>query len=340
MIPNHTILKRSGFEVTQHRNCPSLKKGYWDPQELTMTGDAPKDFLRVYEYRKGCRRSNPTSWPKFIAKVGHKYYPNESVTEHLITRIGQSFGLDIADSRLVHVQGQIRFLSRYFLSGTEYLVHGADIFASYLEDPDKEFIQSIEDENQSPEFFDYEFVAESVKAMFPGHSEAILKKFHRMIAFDALVGNNDRHFFNWAVICNQIGTAPPRFSPIFDTARGLFWNNTEETMYNKLENKANKNHNPLHRYCKNSFSKIGSPGGGKANHFALLESILLHDPSTEEDLNILDGIEAEPVDLIRVLFKGEFSKLLSQLRKDWICRLIEYRTQQFRLVLEREPTDV
>jgi len=85
LIPNHTILKRSGFEVTQHRNCPSLKKSYWDPQELTMTGDAPKDFLRVYEYRKGCRRSNPTSWPKFIAKVGHKYYPNESVTEHLIT---------------------------------------------------------------------------------------------------------------------------------------------------------------------------------------------------------------------------------------------------------------
>ena len=300
-----------------------------------MTGDAPKDFLRVYEYRKGCRRAKPKSWPKFIAKVGHKYYPNESITEHLITRIGQSLGLDIADSRLVHVQGQIRFLSRYFLSGTEYLVHGADIFASYLEDPDQEFVQSIEDENKSPEFFDYGFVVESVKAMFPGDSTAILRKFHRMIAFDALVGNNDRHFFNWAVICNQIGTNPPRFSPIFDTARGLFWNHTEEKMYN-LKNKGA----PLRKYCKNSFSKIGSPGGGKANHFTLIESILRHDSSTEEDLNILAGLEAEPVDLIRELFKGEFSKLFSPLRKDWICRLIEYRTQQFRLVLERKPTDV
>ena len=335
MIPNHRILNRSGFEVTQNRNCPSLKKGLWEPQQLAMTGDAPKDFLRVYEYGTGCKRSKPKSWPKFIAKVGHKYYPNESITEHLITRIGQSLGLNIADSRLVHVRGQIRFLSRYFLSGTDYLVHGADVFASYLEDPDLEFIQEIEAENQSPEFFDYEFVVESVKAMFPGDSDAILKQFRRMIAFDALVGNNDRHFFNWAIICNQIGSKSPRFSPIFDTARALFWNHTEEKMYN-WRNRPD----PLPKYCKNSFSKIGSPGGGKANHFDLLKSILLHDPSTEEDLNILDGIEAEPVDLIRELFRGEFSKLLSQLRKDWVCRLVEYRTQQFRLVLKGEPIDV
>ncbi|AMV33577.1 hypothetical protein VN12_15730 [Pirellula sp. SH-Sr6A] len=38
-----------------------------------MTGDAPKDFLGVYEYgAPGCKRGRQKSWPRYIAKVGHK----------------------------------------------------------------------------------------------------------------------------------------------------------------------------------------------------------------------------------------------------------------------------
>jgi len=142
--------------------------------------------------------------------------------------------MDIADSRLVHVRGQVRFLSRYFLNGSEYLLHGADIFASYLEDHDKEFVQGIEDEGKSPEYFDYDFVVASIREMLPGTAESILQKFHRMLAFDALIGNNDRHFFNWGVICDQTGRHISHFSPIFDTARAFFWNHSEVSL-SKLE---------------------------------------------------------------------------------------------------------
>jgi len=217
--------------IRAHRNCPHLKNGHWYALDLAMTGDAPKDFLSVYEYgAPGCKRGRRKSWPRYIAKVGHKWYPNESITEHLITRLGQSLMMDIADSRIMHVRGQVRFFSRYFLKGTEYLLHGADIFASYLEDHDKAFVQGVEDEGKSPEFFDYDFVAASIRAMLPDTAELILQKFHRMLAFDALIGNNDRHFFNWGVICDQTGRQISRFSPIFDTARALFWNHSEERL--------------------------------------------------------------------------------------------------------------
>lgn len=49
-----------------------------------------------------------------------------------------------------------------------------------------------------------------------------------MLVFDAIVGNNDRHFYNWGVIVDLKGMKPPRFSPVYDTARGLFWNQSEE----------------------------------------------------------------------------------------------------------------
>ena len=75
-----------------------------------MAGDAPKDFLRIYQYGQG-RRSRPSRWPAWIAKVGHKYYPNESVTEHLLTRIGQFLGLKVADSQLMWFGGQLRFFA-------------------------------------------------------------------------------------------------------------------------------------------------------------------------------------------------------------------------------------
>jgi hypothetical protein len=63
---------------------------------LSMTGDAPKDFITDSEYRPGHRTRQQRS-ESYIAKVGSKFYPNESITEQLITEIGKSYGLKIAD---------------------------------------------------------------------------------------------------------------------------------------------------------------------------------------------------------------------------------------------------
>lgn len=45
-----------------------------------------------------------------------------------------------------------------------------------------------------------------------------------MLAFDCLIGHNDRHPYNWGVIVPIYKLHAPRFSPVFDTARALFWN--------------------------------------------------------------------------------------------------------------------
>ena len=85
------IKKRSGFEVVSHPTIDHLRDGFFCKVDASVSGDAPKDFLRIYVYGRG-RKSKPTSWPAYIAKVGQKYYPNESITEQLLTRIGQLMG--------------------------------------------------------------------------------------------------------------------------------------------------------------------------------------------------------------------------------------------------------
>lgn len=333
MVSVSPIINQSGFRITPHRYCPALKSAQWFAINKTMTGDAPKDFIAIYEYgADGCRKSKKSSWPTYIAKVGHKWYPNESIAEHLVTRIGQRLGIIIADSRLVHVRGQLRFLSRYFLRKDEYLLHGADIFASYLDDDEKEFMDEVEEKGLSPETFDYDFAVESIREMLPDSGEEVIRGFNKMLAFDTLVGNNDRHFYNWAVICNSHNQVQPRFSPIFDTARALFWNHSEQTLYNweKQGNVKDK----LRKYCKNSNSKIGVKNKGQVNHFDLLDSIIKSNPDSLSDINILSSIDQEPVDFVEELLKGEFKKLISPLRRNWICRLIEYRTELFRSVID------
>ena len=51
-----------------------------------------------------------------------------------------------------------------------------------------------------------------------------------MLIFDALTGGFDRHMYNWGVVVSIANDIQPYLSPICDTARGLFWNYSEEQL--------------------------------------------------------------------------------------------------------------
>ena len=56
-----------------------MRRGRFERTNEPVAGDAPKDFIRVYDYEPGQpgNPNNPDSWPAYIAKVGHKWYPGE-----------------------------------------------------------------------------------------------------------------------------------------------------------------------------------------------------------------------------------------------------------------------
>ena len=80
-----------------------LRRGrYWveDLESRSIHGDAPKNFIKIKEYVEGKLSHKRRNWTGYIAKVAYKHYPNESITEQLLTRIGQVAGVIVADSML------------------------------------------------------------------------------------------------------------------------------------------------------------------------------------------------------------------------------------------------
>ncbi|MFM9949317.1 MAG: hypothetical protein ACKV1O_15375 [Saprospiraceae bacterium] len=91
----------SGFDPDLRAHVPILPKRHTLILDEAISGEAPKDFIRVYEYGRTHRKNRPITWTPYIAKVARKWYPNESITEHLLNRLGFALGATVANSRLV-----------------------------------------------------------------------------------------------------------------------------------------------------------------------------------------------------------------------------------------------
>src|SRR5690625_7874452 len=99
-------------------------------------------------------------------------------------------------------------------------MHGAEIYAVYLNE-DISFIDEIEDNKLSPEFFTLNFTYESFKNSFPKYYKELFCDLLEMLTFDAITGNNDRHFYNWGEVTDIQNIKIHRFAPIYDNIRVL-----------------------------------------------------------------------------------------------------------------------
>lgn len=236
-----------------------------------------------------------------------------------MTRLGEILGLRMASSRLLVCDGQIRFLSRYFLRREESLVHGAEILGGYL--ADDKFVAAVGEEKLEQDVFTFAVFCEALRARFPANAEEILLDFVRMIGFDAIVGNQDRHLLNWGVIVHPTGIRAPRFSPVFDTARGLFWNELEAQLARFDSDQT------LRGYVEKAQPLIGWEGHAQVNHFSLVAHMANHDPRFGATLSTLcpSGILGK----IDELIETEFRVLLSDARRALISRCLALRIRLF-----------
>ncbi|MGD0897359.1 MAG: HipA domain-containing protein [Thermoguttaceae bacterium] len=325
MLIKPAAIRRYGdYQVDWVSLLPSIRKGRYTVQStdsLSIHGDAPKNFLRIQEYTPGRPGRHPRRWIGYIAKVGSKCYPVESITEHLLTRIGQVIGVRVADSHLRIVAGQVRFLSRYFLRGRrESLVHGLEIFRSYLDDD--EMVDEIAAKKQEQEFYTFETVYDALFEIFPEHVDNIMPEFVEMLAFDALVGNNDRHPLNWGVITPVADRGRIVFSPVFDTARGLFWNLDDSKLGPYTESVER-----LRAYVDRSRPQVGLNGHRSPNHFDLIEHIYTNYPGYRGNLEKFGSDEL--VSACARVVDGEFHSLMSETRRRAICCCLELRHQLY-----------
>jgi len=236
----------------------------------------------------------------------------------------------MSESKLALGGGQIRFLSKYFLEPDQSLVHGAQIYAGYLGD-DQEFVEQIEKSKLAKEWLTLQITQKAIIKFFPMYADEILEDLVKMLLFDAWVGNNDRHFYNWGVVMDIKGRQKPYFSPIYDTARGLFWNYAEQKIVSlykdsKLLDKAIK------KYIVGSCPKIEWDNEVDINHIRLVEIIAQHNFGIKRE-NIRELFSDNNLKLCKKLIHEEFHGLLSKERIYVVNRCLERRIEEIRKVI-------
>jgi HipA-like C-terminal domain len=312
--------KYADFQTDWSKHVPTLADCYivqWDKVEfLSVMGDAPKDFVTDNEPNSDKRkRIKPRA--SYIAKVGSKWYPNESVVEEFLTRIGQCFDVVIAESKLRIIAGQVRFMSKFFLKPSEQLTHGAEILAQSI---GKDDYDKLAEEKKESEYFSFQMICEAIKNAFPEYHQAIVGDLIEMLVFDALVGHNDRHPYNWGIIVPLSKTKPPRFAPVYDTARALFWNNPEKKIVQMLTNKAQ--FESYVSYCKLPFSWDGEE---KVDFFRLIGLIWNSNESWRK--RIENFLSYEKLEACLKILDNEFNNLMSNERRELIKRCLILRQE-------------
>lgn len=322
----------SGFEPKQGA-VRVVKKHQFSYINLgTIIGDAPKCMIALYEYEQegSVRKSNKQTWKKYIAKSASKWYPNESITEHLLNELGRVFGLKMANSKIRRINNQIWFLSEYFIKEECSLYHGADLYGGYFDD--KELVDFIQDDIKTDDqhYFTIQLVREVFELNFPNDAESIFSAFIRMVIFDGIIGNNDRHSYNWGVVTSVRPNESPCFAPVYDTARGLFWNSSEVRVKRLLNfPRTNGVNTEIEKYVVSSRPKIGWKGMQPMSHIELLKLIYDNETGISKQNFINFVSESNLTSCINVIEK-EFKGLYSEQRKQLIIECLTLRFNAIR----------
>ncbi len=328
----YKIEKYSGIKITA-KNVEVIKSHSILILEGTVGGDAPKDLIQLYVYGNG-RKNNPKSWKKYIAKIGHKWYPNESITEHYLTSVGKCFGINIANSKIVIAEDYVRYLSEHFHSEEQTLNHGANILSRFINEENNEWIDELDKKKELKTEINIIDVLNAVKITFPNDHLEIFNKFFHMLLFDALTGNNDRHYYNWGVISHIKNEHKPYFSPIYDTARGLLWNQSDEKVISLQKDLNNPSNKKLENYVLQSLPKISVPGNVKCNHFELIEFLENNNYFNYEHKSVWTNRKFLQEAIVKL--NSDFKHLFIKERKEVIQFILEIRFNKISEILNKK----
>ena len=298
----------------------------WSLDQFPIVGTVPKNYLSYGDPHKPGTRG-------YIAKKGRTSNDaRECVTEEIISKIGALLPLVMAKSRLVRLsKTDVRFLSENFvLRNQQELLHGIELVARYFETntSDVEAAFGLKDKKAERTLYTVDNILMILKSLFPERFVILKEGFFKMLAFDAFIGAPDRHAMNWGVLA-PIGTntAPVRFAPIFDTARGLFREYSDADLLRCEERDGRKRF--LEKYALRSFSNISTGQGERQTHFDVLRWISSH--SEKEDCAAMCTV-FQAVDMCKIehMLQRHFRRTITQFRIWFIRDLLLHRLQQIK----------
>lgn len=106
-------------------------------------------------------------------------------------------------------------------------------------------------------------------------NKQLVNDFLKIMIFDSLIGEQDRHEENWGITKNQNGIS---LSPIYDNGCSLL-----RDQFSNLDKLLN-DHEKMNNYIKKSTSLIYDEYGKRYKHFALIDKLLVIYPQQMKKL--------------------------------------------------------
>lgn len=147
--------------------------------------------------------------------------------------------------------------------------------------------------------------------------KAIKSEFIDMQLFDILIGNQDRHPFNWKLLFLETGA---KFSPIYDNGASLGFRFDDEKLMQMVSNPQEMN-----KYTEKTKVKAGIFEKKKVKAKDLL-TYISRNFTDEFHQSIQKLIE---FDLIRYSdFIQSLDNILSEAQKDWLLSIVPFRRKK------------
>lgn len=274
--------------------------------EVYRVGSRPKELL-VSPHESPSPVLKPSH--RYLFKESSKNYPAQYWAEVIAHRIGQLAGVIVPpafaarDSRTGRVGTLIEWFYPYPETAGIRFVHGGDYLKRLI--PDFDFKTGRQ--HNLANVLRFLRILQRRKGL-----QSPVAYWSRVFAFDALIGNTDRHQDNWGLVWAWRGSGSTvTFAPAFDNGTSL----GHELLEERLEQIAGSD--ALDRYISRGTHHMRwQLGGPKLGHFEMLERFVAKYPVARRGVREVaaipvDSIAAE-LEAIATLADGtEFTRLRS-----------------------------
>jgi hypothetical protein len=249
----------------------------------------------------------------------------EHVSEHLACQIGKIIGIKTAEIDLGYRNERMGSISYRLNTDTEDLLEGV-LFIS------RQYPRFNADkllDEESGLYYCLQMIEESLAELFIPEAMA------KMLLFDFLIGNTDRHQSNWAIILETVKPMPnaTRPCPLYDNGSSLCCY-ANEAQINQINHNDKNALRALTDTKSRSRIRIDGKKAGSPTHKEMIKHILRrYDCTKEIAQRILDRMTKQTIMDLLLQYP---SRVLPDDRRNLICVFLETKVEILRELLQEQ----
>lgn len=263
--------------------------------------------------------NEPEGHRRYIIKFPRKFEIGvswEDITEYIASFIGRLMKMKMMEVEIVIRDGRRGALFKNFVPYKGQFLEGGTILSEHN---DYNIVNSSESKGEQLINLGFNMI-EKLDFWIE-----ISYEFITMIYFDILIGNQDRHPYNWMMVYHEKGDR--KFSPIYDNGASLGFRFDDGKLGNYLTNKTQ-----LEKYIKNTKVKAGLFEKKQVKINDLIR-IMKHRYRTQSDEVI---VKLQRFDFMKYNDFIDNQSILSEVQKEWLKLIIIHRRNYILKLYEEE----